>query len=205
MATPSKSKSLSAEASRLAKKATSAPQRLLSEATEAVEATVEPVESAMQLEVEEPQPLIPPALDVLIHETADTAISGAKDAQENLRCATEEALVQTRAAYDKLKHVAEEVTDTFESSYVTVTRGFGELNQKAIEGLKAQADANFEHFKALAAAKSLPEAFTLQTDHARKQFEVISSQMTELATLAQKVVVKAAEPLKSTFDKSLAA
>ena len=198
MATPRKPKPLSAQApSVLAKKMSSEASVVMTEATQAVESAVAPMA--------ELPAAIPPALDVLVHETAEKAVAEARDAQETLRCATEEALVQTRAAYDKLKHAAEDVTDTIETSYVTVTRGFGELNQKALEGLKAHAEANFEHFKALAAAKSLPEAFSLQTDHARKQFEALSAQMKEFAALAQKVVTEAAEPLKTSFDKSLAA
>jgi len=149
--------------------------------------------------------VIPPAMEVLVHEATEKVVLEARDAQENIRCATEDALVQTRAAYDRMKHAAEEVTDTIETSYVKVTRGFGELNQKAMEGLKAQAEANFEHFKALAAAKSIPEALSLQTDHARKQFEAMTAQMKELTALAQKVVTEATEPLKSGFEKGLAA
>ena len=149
--------------------------------------------------------VIPPAMEVLVHEATEKVVLEARDAQENIRCATEDALVQTRAAYDRMKHAADEVTDTIETSYVKVTRGFGELNQKAMEGLKAQAEANFEHFKALAAAKSIPEALSLQTDHARKQFEAMTAQMKELTALAQKVVTEATEPLKSGFEKGLAA
>ncbi len=192
MATPSKPKSSSA-GSKLAKKMSSAPEKIMAKAAEAVET------------VREAPAMISPALDVLIHETAEKAVSDAKDAQETLRCASEEALVQTRAAYDKVKHAAEDVTDTIETSYVNVTRGIGELNQKALEGLKAQADASLEHFKALAAARSIPEALSLQTDFARKQFEVISNQMKEMTALAQKVAVEAAEPLKASFEKSMAA
>lgn len=198
MATPRKPKSLSAgTSSKLTKPMASATGSLEATETEAVEAA-----TAL---TGEPAAMIAPALNSLIHETADKALSGAKDVQENLRCATEEAIVQTRSAYDRLKHAAEEVSDSIETSYVTATRGFGELNQRAIEGLKAQAEANFEHLKALAAAKSIPEALSLQTDHARKQFEALSMQMKELTALAQKVVVDAAEPLKSSLDKSLAA
>lgn len=152
-----------------------------------------------------PPAVIPPSMEALVHEAAEKVVLEARDAQENIRCATEDALVQTRAAYDRMKHAAEEVTDTIETSYVKVTRGFGELNQKAMEGLKAQAEANFEYFKALAAAKSLPEALSLQTDHARKQFEAMTTQMKELTALAQKVVTEATEPLKTGFEKSLAA
>ncbi len=198
MATPRKPKSLSAEApSALAKKVTSAPPKVLARSAETAQSAAAPVT--------EPMAAVPPALDVLVHETAEKAVAEVKDAQETIRCATEDALVQTRAAYDKLKHAAEGVTDTIETSYVSATRGFGELNQKALEGLKAHAEANFEHFKALAAAKSLPEAFSLQTDHARKQFEALSAQMKELAALAQKVVTEVTEPLKTSFDKNLAA
>jgi len=198
MPTPRKPKSLSAEApSRLTKKSSSAASKAAYEASQAAESALSAVGAAPTV--------IPPALDVLIHETAEKTVSEARDAQETLRCATEETIVQTRAAYDKLKHAAEGVTDTIETSYVSVTRGLGELNQKALEGLKAQAEANFEHFKALAAAKSLPEVFGLQTEHARRQFEALSMQMKELADLAQKVVTQAAEPLKSSLDKNLAA
>ncbi len=194
MATPRKPKSLSAEsAPKLAKKAASATETMMAKAADAVEAT------------REAPAMLAPAFDDLIHETTQKAVSDARDAQETLRCATQEALVQTRAAYDKMKHAAEDVTDTIETSYVNVTRGIGELNQKALEGLKAQADASLEHFKALAAARSIPEALSLQTDYARRQFEVISTQMKEMTALAQKVAVEAAEPLKATFEKSLAA
>ncbi len=179
--------------SKLAKKTTSAPEKATASAAEAVAA------------VRDVPGVISPALDTLIHETAQKAVSEARDAQETLRCATEEALVQTRAAYDKIKHAAEGVSDTIETSYVTVTRGIGQLNQKALESLKAQADANLELFKALAAARSLPEALTLQTDYARKQFESLSSQLKEMTELAQKVAAEAAEPIKASFEKNLAA
>jgi phasin len=194
MATPRKPKSSSAGAApKLTKKVAAAPRTTPAQAMKALE-------PAGGIPV-----VLPPAIDVLIHETTEKAVSGAMDAQETLRVASQDALVQTRATYDKMKHAAEDVTDTIEASYVNVTRGFGQLNQMALEGLKAQADASLEHFKAMAAAKSLPEAISLQTDYARKQFEALSIQMKELAALAQKVVTEAAEPLKAGFDKSLAA
>jgi len=196
MAIPRKPKSPApvtpAKATKQTAPAAKAPKPMATKAAETIMAAKSPA-------------VIPPTLDVLVHETAEKVVLEAKEAQENIRCATEDALVQSRTAYDRMKHAAEEVTDTIETSYVKVTRGFGELNQKAMEGLKAQAEANFEHLKALAAAKSIPEALSLQTDHARKQFEILSAQMKELTTLAQKVVNEATEPLKTTFDKSLAA
>ena len=202
MATPRKPKSSSAGiAPKLTKKAPAGQKTGLAKAAHAVEtamASVGDIPAVLPA-------VLPPVIDALIHQTTEKAVSDARDAQETLRCASQDALVQTRAAYDKMKHAAEDVTDTIEASYVNVTRGFGELNQKALEGLKAQADASLEHFKALAAVKSLPEAISLQTDYARKQFEALSIQMKELTALAQKVVTQAAEPLKAGFDKNLAA
>ena len=195
MAIPRKPKSpAAATPSKVSKPVTPAPKAAKSRASRAEPMIAPAVPAAF-----------PQSLDVLVHETAEKVVLEARDVQDNIRCATEETMVQTRAAYDRLKHAAEEVSDTIETSFVKVTRGFGELNQKAMEGLKAQAEANLEYFKALAAAKSLPEAISLQTDHARKQFETLSAQMKELTTLAQKVVTEATEPLKTTFDKSLAA
>ncbi len=196
MAIPRKPKSpVAATPSKTSKTVTAAPKAPKSRAAKAAGAII----------AAEIPAAIPSSLDDLVHVTAEKVVLEARDVQDNIRCATEETMVQTRAAYDRLKHAAEEVSDTLETSYVKVTRGFGELNQKAMEGLKAQAEANFEHFKALAAAKSIPEAISLQTDHARKQFEALSAQMKELTALAQKVVTEATEPLKTSFDKSLAA
>jgi len=206
MATPRKLKSSSAGiAPKLTKKAPAAPKTGLEKAAQTVETAMESVGDIPAALPAVLPPVLPPVIDALIHQTTEKAVSDARDAQETLRCASQDALVQTRAAYDKMKHAAEDVTDTIEASYVNATRGFGELNQKALEGLKAQADASLEHFKALAAVKSLPEAISLQTDYARKQFEALSIQLKELTALAQKVVSEAAEPLKAGFDKNLAA
>jgi len=42
----------------------------------------------------------------------------------------------------------------------------------------------------------------LSTAHARKQFETLSEQGKELATLAQKVATEAAEPIKEGMSKA---
>ena len=146
-----------------------------------------------------------PALDTVLQETAEKAIAGAKDIQENIRRAAEDGLAQTRAAYEKLKIVAEEATGSIETSYSTATRGFGEINLKALEAMKSQADASFEHMKALIASKSISEAMTLQSEHLRKQFETLSGQAKDLAALTQKIATDAVEPLKATFNKGFAA
>ena len=146
-----------------------------------------------------------PQLDAMLQDTAEKALAGAKGLQDNFRRAAEDGLAQTRAAYEKMKVAAEEATGSIESSYATATRGFGEINLKALDAIKSQADASFEHMKALIASKSLSEALTLQSEHLRKQFESISGQAKDMAALTQKVATDAVEPLKATFGKSFAA
>ena len=48
----------------------------------------------------------------------------------------------------------------------------------------------------------LSEVIELSTAHARKQFEALSAQSRELATLAQKVATEAAEPIKEGMTRA---
>jgi hypothetical protein len=42
----------------------------------------------------------------------------------------------------------------------------------------------------------------LSTSHARKQFEAVSAQTKDLATLAQRVATETTEPIKGSFSKT---
>ena len=54
----------------------------------------------------------------------------------------------------------------------------------------------------LVGVKSPSEFFELSTNHSRKQFETLTEQAKELATLAQKVTLATAEPLKAGATKA---
>ncbi|GEM_PF-443313 len=144
-------------------------------------------------------------LQAMMKENAEKAMAEAKTAQERLRLAAEQGLEQTRAAYEKIKSAAEETTASLETSYAATTRGITEFNQKAFSVIKAQAEANFEHVKAVMSAKSMPEVIDLQTTHLKKSFEVANEQLKELASTVQKVATDAGEPIKAAFGKRFAA
>lgn len=70
-----------------------------------------------------------------------------------------------------------------------------EYRARMFQFMKANLNAMLEYAERLATVKSPSEFIELSTDHARKQFETINAQTTELRTLAQKL---------STWDKESA-
>jgi hypothetical protein len=50
--------------------------------------------------------------------------------------------------------------------------------------------------------KSLPEAFELMNAHARKQFEVLSAQTQDLATMTHKAAADTVEPIAASAAKA---
>jgi hypothetical protein len=57
--------------------------------------------------------------------------------------------------------------------------------------------------ESLFGVKSASEMVELSTAHARSQFETLSGQGKELATLAQKVATDTAEPIKTGVAKAM--
>jgi phasin len=122
--------------------------------------------------------------------------------QENFRRAVEKGVADTRAAYAKARTAAEEATGALESSYSTAAKGAVAFNTKALEALRANAEANFDFVKAVINARSVSEFVTLQSEHASKQVEAINAQAKEIAALAQKVAAESIEPIKSQVAKT---
>ena len=109
----------------------------------------------------------------------------------------EKGLAQAKDNYEKMKTVAEETTDVLEDSYATASKGASEYGLKLIETSRANTNAAFDFFGQLLTAKSISEVVELSTSHAREQFEAVSAQTKELATLAQKVTTDTVEPIKT--------
>ncbi|MDB5643003.1 MAG: hypothetical protein JWN07_2320 [Hyphomicrobiales bacterium] len=117
----------------------------------------------------------------------------------------EEGVEKTKVIFEKLKAVAEEASSSVETSLSTISKGVNDINLKALDAIKANADAQFAFLKALLATKSLSEAITLQGEHAKTQFETLNTQAKEFAALIQQVSADSVEPIKATFTKSLQA
>ena len=146
-----------------------------------------------------------PALQPTIDEAPGAALALAEDVQEQVRRLAEQNAEQTRLIYERLKTATESATGSLESSYAAASKGFGELNLKAIEAFRANADASFEYVKAMLAIKSVSEAVSLHGQHSRLQFEALSAQAKDLSSLAQKVAAETVEPIKSTLARSMQA
>jgi phasin len=84
-------------------------------------------------------------------------------------------------------------------------KGTADYNRKVIEVARANANAAFDYARDLLDAKSISDVAEVSSTHARKQFEAFSQQTKDLTTLAQKLAVDAAEPIKTglnaTFGK----
>jgi phasin len=138
-----------------------------------------------------------------IEKTVEAISAPVAEVQENVRKAIEKSVADTRAAYAKAKTAAEEATGALESSYSTAAKGIIEFNTKALEALRANAEANFDFIKSVIGAKSVSEFVTLQSEHAKKQADAISAQAKDFAALARKVATESAEQIKSQVAKTL--
>jgi len=113
----------------------------------------------------------------------------------------EKSVSQAKETYEKMKSAAEQATDVLEDTYATASKGASDYGLKVIELARENTNAAFDFASRLITVKSLSEAVELSTAHSRKQFEALTAQSKELAAIAQKVAVDAAEPVKNSFSK----
>ena len=114
----------------------------------------------------------------------------------------EKSLSQAKDNYEKIKSAAEEATGVLEDTYATATKGATDYGLKVIELARENSNAAFDFAAELIGAKTFSEVIEITTAHARKQFETLTEQSKELASLAQKVATEAAEPIKEGMTKA---
>jgi phasin len=115
----------------------------------------------------------------------------------------EKGVAQSKEAYEKMKATAEENTEMLETVYSTASKGATDYGHKIIEIARANTNAAFDYMESLFGVKSASEMVELSTAHARSQFETLTGQGKELATLAQKVATETAEPIKTGVAKAM--
>jgi phasin len=130
------------------------------------------------------------------------AAAPAAEIQQSFRTALEKGVVESRAAFAKAKSAADETANAFEVSFAAAKDGALAINAKALDAMRANADANFDFWKAMFSVKSLPDLITLQTEFARKQVETITSQTKDFGAMAQKAMADAVEPIKEQAARS---
>ena len=116
----------------------------------------------------------------------------------------ERGVQQAKLTYDRVKAVAEDATGVVEDSYASLTKGYAELNLKALEVAKANTDATFDFARSLTNAQSFAEVVEAQIAYVRGRLEAGVAQAKELAALANKVANDSVGPAREGFQRSLA-
>jgi phasin len=100
---------------------------------------------------------------------------------------------QPAQAYEHMIAATAEATDLVKGSYSTAIKGAQDYNNKLLEFAQTNTNTAFEFAKRLLDVKSPSEFMELSTERARKQFQTLTEQTAELATLAQKVTAASTE------------
>jgi phasin len=115
---------------------------------------------------------------------------------------TKATATQPAEAYEKMSAATAQATDLIKDSCSTAVKGAQAYNNKLLEFAQTNTNVAFEFAQKLLGAKSPSEFIELSTERARKQFETLTEQTSELTALAQKVSLATAEPLKAGVTKA---
>jgi phasin len=121
---------------------------------------------------------------------------------EAFRAFAEMGVFQAQGGYQKLKDTAFSNNGALEAMVTSATKCAGDFTSTVIGMAQTNTEAAFAFTQSLMGVKSLPEAFELVNAHTRKQFEVLSAQSQDLATLTHKVAAEAVEPIATGAAKA---
>ena len=158
-------------------------QNAVFEPTEPMKPAVEAVESQAQV-------------------AGDEGLAVARDMSVNVRALVEKGLHETRVRYAKTRSAVEEVSSALESSYGAARDGLAQLNVKAIEALKSDAEAHFDLMTSLVSVKSISDMITLNTEFVRRRFEDATARAKNFSEMARKVAEEAAAPIRDSVAKT---
>jgi len=96
----------------------------------------------------------------------------------------------------------EEGSAAIEQNFSSVLEKSRDLNVKLLEMARDNAEATFDFAREIATAKTPSDLAEALSTHANKQFELFSTQMRELASLAQTIAGSGAEPFARTFSQA---
>ena len=133
----------------------------------------------------------------------EQSFAAAKGFGDNLRAVMEKSLHETRARYAKTKSALDEATAALEASVSKAQEGVKQFNAKALETLKADAEANFDFTAAAVSAKTFSELMTLNTEFVRKRFEDATARAKAFSEFARHVAEESAAPIREQAGKAL--
>jgi len=114
----------------------------------------------------------------------------------------EKSVTQSKEAFEKMGAATSEAAGALQHSYSVGLKGVQDYNKKWIEFAQANTKATMDFAQSMFGVKSPSEFVELSTEHAQKQLTTLTEQTKQLAELAQRVTLAAAEPLKTEFTKA---
>lgn len=137
-------------------------------------------------------------------DMSDAAFAYPKfEVPEMFRSFAEQGLTQSRDAYGRMKAATEEATDVLEDSFESTRASLRDVQFKALDAAKINADATFELARKLLTVTSLSDAFQLQAAFARERFEALVDYSKDVQGTLGRVSAEAAKPAKVMMDRAL--
>jgi hypothetical protein len=96
---------------------------------------------------------------------------------------------------EKVGKAAEEAVRSVEESYSSAFDNIRNLNVKLIDTAQANADAVCALARDIATVKNPSDLLTVWTNHAQKQFDLVTKQASDLTALGQKLVTGSTAPM----------
>jgi len=122
--------------------------------------------------------------------------ASAAEATSAFRAFAEKGISQARDTYTRMKTAAEEATGIIETTFANASKGTADYGLKVVEIARANSNATFDFATELLTARTFAQAMEISTAHTRRQVEALTEQTRELLSLAQKVALHTAAPIK---------
>ena len=130
-----------------------------------------------------------------------TAKPKSANVMQQFREVTDTGTERSKEMFETIGAATTEAADVMKNCCSTALKGMQDYNSKLIEFSQANIKSYVEFVQKLAGVKSPSEFLEVSTDHRRHQLETAAEQAKQLADIAQKVALAAAEPLKTGFAK----
>ena len=118
------------------------------------------------------------------------------EATSAFRAFAEKGISQAKDTYTRMKTAAEEATGIMESTCANASKGAADYGLKVVEMARANSNATFDFATQMLGARTFAQAIEISTAHTRRQIESLTEQTRELMSLAQKVAIHTAAPIK---------
>ena len=135
---------------------------------------------------------------------ADAAFQAPQfEVPEAFRSMAEQTMTQTRDAYSRMRDATSEATDLMEESFEATRDSLRDVQFKALDAAKNNADATFDFMRKLLTVNSVADAVQIQSTFARERFEALVDYSKDVQTVMTKATTEAAKPARALFDRAV--